>query len=322
MHGGVIETEYTFCFTDQVLKIVDTERKSVFYAENETGNGTMTMYTVMNGITVLYDDFHMYDCSSLCIPKPSPNIVEFNHCREGRFECEYEDSFCYIGEGDFVSVSKETVSTSSCFPLSHYHGISIILDFDIVKRNKSFFEEFGIDVQYLSEILCGQGRKFMFRRNASVEHIFSELYTVHDSARSGYLKLKVLELLLFLSIPGVLSGKETQKLYSCIRIRRIKEIKKFICDNSENCYTLEDLSGKFGISLTALKQGFKAVYGKSPASFAREFRMQKAAKLLRTTDDTVLTIALRVGYDNPSKFASAFHTVMNCNPAEYRKIPV
>jgi transcriptional regulator GlxA family with amidase domain len=93
-----------------------------------------------------------------------------------------------------------------------------------------------------------------------------------------------------------------------------------MCQNFSAYYTLEQLAEKFGMSLTSLKQGFRAVYGLPPASFMREFRIQQAAHLLRTTDDSVLSVASQVGYDNASKFAAAFHAIMKRNPAEYRRI--
>lgn len=49
------------------------------------------------------------------------------------------------------------------------------------------------------EKFCANGGYFAARSSASVEHIFSELYSVPEEIRKGYFKVKVLELLLFLS---------------------------------------------------------------------------------------------------------------------------
>lgn len=40
--------------------------------------------------------------------------------------------------------------------------------------------------------------------------------------------------------------------------------------------------------------------------------------MLEYTDKTVLDIAIEHGYDNGSKFASAFRSVKGINPAQYR----
>ena len=55
-------------------------------------------------------------------------------------------------------------------------------------------------------------------------------------------------------------------------------------------------------------------------TYMRNYRMNYAASLLRS-DKTlkVAEIAGLVGYDSPSKFASAFHQTMGKTPLEYRK---
>ena len=48
--------------------------------------------------------------------------------------------------------------------------------------------------------------------------------------------------------------------------------------------------------------------------------MKSAARLLRTTDETVLEIAGRYGYENGSKFAKAFRDTMGLSPSEFRYV--
>ena len=66
------------------------------------------------------------------------------------------------------------------------------------------------------------------------------------------------------------------------------------------------------------KTSFKGVYGSSIQAFQREQKMRAAAKLLQSTDRTVLDIAGQFGYANGSKFAAAFQNVMGVSPNEYR----
>ncbi|MFR6406363.1 MAG: helix-turn-helix domain-containing protein [Holdemanella sp.] len=56
----------------------------------------------------------------------------------------------------------------------------------------------------------------------------------------------------------------------------------------------------------------------SPAAFLRAQKMHAAAELLRSTDRTVLDIAGQFGYDNASKFARAFRSVIGVSPNAYR----
>jgi AraC-like DNA-binding protein len=51
----------------------------------------------------------------------------------------------------------------------------------------------------------------------------------------------------------------------------------------------------------------------------RTWRMNAAAVMLRETNESIIFIAGELGYDNASKFSSAFQDVMGKTPSEYRK---
>ena len=68
-----------------------------------------------------------------------------------------------------------------------------------------------------------------------------------------------------------------------------------------------------------MKDCFKAVYGKPIHAFQKEYKMQKAAQLLRDTEQSITDIAASIGYENPNKFSSAFKTMFGCSPREYRR---
>ena len=73
------------------------------------------------------------------------------------------------------------------------------------------------------------------------------------------------------------------------------------------------------MSLTALKDCFKAVYGKPIHAFQREYKMQAATKLLISTSLSITEIAGRLGYENPNKFSTSFKEIIGQSPSEYRK---
>jgi AraC-like DNA-binding protein len=49
-----------------------------------------------------------------------------------------------------------------------------------------------------------------------------------------------------------------------------------------------------------------------------ELRYERAARLLRESNATVLEIALEVGYEDPSHFSRAFKRIAGVSPREYR----
>ena len=76
------------------------------------------------------------------------------------------------------------------------------------------------------------------------------------------------------------------------------------------------------ISVSALKQCFKGVYGTAIYTYMRNYRMDLAASMLIQTDEPVTVIAGKVGYTNSSKFSEAFKSVKGKTPLEYRKIKI
>ena len=101
----------------------------IFRLSNETGHGRITVYQVFSGIELYYNDMHMGYCNQN--QATAKNMIEINHCLIGRFECSFgENSCCYMAEGDLSISSMMKKKSNSCFPLNHYHGISIVINLD------------------------------------------------------------------------------------------------------------------------------------------------------------------------------------------------
>lgn len=83
-------------------------------------------------------------------------------------------------------------------------------------------------------------------------------------------------------------------------------------------YTLIELSEKYDIPLTTMKNCFKEIYGDPISTFMRNYRINRSTNLLMTTDSSITEIAHLMGYESASKFSIAFKKVMNVSPVEYR----
>lgn len=293
----------------------------VYKIENETGSGKMSRYFVFDGIYIVYNDFHMKEFP--IEPHKYPSIIEINHCREGRIQCEYGGRYIYLEEGDFAIASKDTACTSECFPISHYHGISVIVDFEgITEETHQIMNMFSINIEELKKRTCGGSKYFIMRGNDSIQHIFSELYVVHDDVKLNYFKIKVIELLLFITTVDFDKNSEKKQYFMRNQVEIVKKINGYLTDNIDTHYTLEELAKKYNISLTVMKNCFKGIYGASIYSYVRNLRIQKSAMILRETNLKITEIAGMVGYDNASKFSCAFKKIIGVTPLEYRKTTV
>lgn len=290
---------------------------TIYRLSDETGNIEMKSYTVFPGIELIYNDVHKQECL-LENSKPE-NIFEINHCREGRIECEFKDEFCYLTPGDLSIAYKSNMEHGSYFPLGHYQGISIIIDMEKVPQCFScFLDDVNVSPSILIKKFCQDNKGFIARSEPSIEHIFSELYSVPDRIKKGYFKVKILELFLFLSNMEVNTKENEKQCVSKSQVSLAKNICKYLTEHMESHVTLDQLSEIFHISGTQIKNSFKAVYGVSMYSYIRTQKMQSAALLLKKNNCKVIEIAGRFGYDNGSKFAKAFKDIMGVTPNEYR----
>ncbi|MDF3001504.1 MAG: transcriptional regulator AraC family [Bacillota bacterium] len=302
-----------------VIEVVSQEDGCAVYRMADGSDGSMTSYEVFPGVELIYNDFHTGECFQG--PRIYRDIMEINHCRQGRFECDFPDGACvYLEEGDLSVNMIGNRTLHSTFPLEHYHGISVVIDLAQAACSLSgLLNDISIDLYDIRDRLCGCDRCFIMRSTESVEHIFFELYRVPEQIRKGYYKLKVLELLLFLSTVDSTAHMGQKQYFHRSQVAVIKGIKEYMTENLDRHITLEELSSRFDIPLTAMKRCFKGVYGTTIYSYLRTYRMQAAAVMLRRTRLNISQVAVQVGYLNSSKFASAFKAVMGACPLEYRR---
>ena len=71
---------------------------------------------------------------------------------------------------------------------------------------------------------------------------------------------------------------------------------------------------------STMKELFRAVYGSSIAAHIKEHRMERAAELLKDTDQSMAEIANGVGYGSQSKFTAQFKKAYGLPPTEYRRL--
>jgi AraC-like DNA-binding protein len=84
-------------------------------------------------------------------------------------------------------------------------------------------------------------------------------------------------------------------------------------------WTLDSLAAEAATSRSVLTERFARFLGESPLSYLAMWRMQLAARRLQTARDSVLQIALEVGYESEAGFIRAFKREFGLPPAKYRK---
>lgn len=125
---------------------------------------------------------------------------------------------------------------------------------------------------------------------------------------------------LYLFIDYLTRSTEGIKVHHVSKLREfyIREALEFIEHNFQNNISVEDMADVCGLNRSYFGKIFKEAVGKSPQDFLLNYRMVKAAELLKLTKLSIGDISSAVGYDNQMHFSRAFKNVYGVSPRQWR----
>ena len=89
-------------------------------------------------------------------------------------------------------------------------------------------------------------------------------------------------------------------------------------DHLEDSVTPQDVADRVHLSPFFLQRGFSLMTGLGVGEYIRCRRLYLAALALKRTDEKVIDIALRYGYETPESFAKAFARFHGATPSQVR----
>lgn len=287
-------------------------------AVDTTGKGCAVLYPVFPGAEASFHTF--LACEISFHHPPAGSMLGIYYCRSGRVGWNMHDGTAvYLGAGDLTLHSMQCCANSvMTFPLGYAEGISFTVDLNRFERNcPPLLRQAGVQADQLRSRFC-QDPPAVLPASPELEHIFAPLCTAPRALRQPLLELKVQELLLYLSHAKPFSEHPAQ--YFSRQTEQIKEIHRLLTEDLKHRFTIEELSKRYLINTSTLKEVFKAVYGLPIATYMKEYRVRRAMELLRDTNASIADIAAQVGYESQGKFTKAFKDVAQVLPTEYRKM--
>lgn len=89
--------------------------------------------------------------------------------------------------------------------------------------------------------------------------------------------------------------------------------------NSDADVSLAALASEAGLSRFHFCRAFKESTGLSPHAWLRQHRLEQAMNMLRDTDESVVSIAVALGYSSQTAFAAAFRKLTGETPSNWRR---
>ena len=102
-------------------------------------------------------------------------------------------------------------------------------------------------------------------------------------------------------------------------VQRIDRVIDYLRGNLDRPVKLAELAGVACFSEFHFHRIFTAVSGETLNSFTNRLRLEKAARLLRYSDQSLTEIALDCGFSSSATFSRAFRSGYDTSPSQFRK---
>ncbi len=103
-------------------------------------------------------------------------------------------------------------------------------------------------------------------------------------------------------------------------LSRADQLACYIAKNYQQPLTSQSIADANGVHPNYAMGLFRQTFGTTMTSFIIQHRISHAQRLLVTTDDTILNVALASGFQSLSRFNEAFKAACGCSPRIYRKM--
>ena len=103
-----------------------------------------------------------------------------------------------------------------------------------------------------------------------------------------------------------------------IASERMKQMLRFVEEHYVEELTVQLIAGSVALSESACLRSFRQMLGITPIQYVKQYRVEKAADLLRSTRLKTGEIGAECGFTDSSYFIKIFREIKHCTPKEYR----
>lgn len=198
------------------------------------------------------------------------------------------------------------------------------LVFDLSQLNSTIFD--SCSVNFIAPII---NKEFKFpsiisansNSNIEIRAILESIINCYNSKSYGFeLEIKSL---MFHFFSYLFKNELVNKIdkHSCneAKVDKIKTVLSYIEKNYNKEISIDELADMCHYNKYHFMRFFKKHTGKTCTQFIKDYRLDKAVKLLSSTDLAITQIALDVGFSNISYFIRSFKEKNMITPNEFKK---
>ncbi|WP_169739289.1 helix-turn-helix domain-containing protein [Dyadobacter crusticola] len=228
----------------------------------------------------------------------------------------YPDATAVVHAGELVVLSTGNVLTSELLADTDQFT-SILFYF-----SNEVFNRFLIKYEHLLKRNTSKADKqpfLIFKQDSFIRHFTNSLKTLFGNggtlpAEIRLLRIEELLLYLFQSDPERFHAIEI-----LTRDKQQLQIKKVVESQIGQPTTVDDLAFLCHMSTSTFKRKFSEIYQTSPQKWLLARRLELAADLLKSFEESPSGIYMKVGYQNHSSFSEAFRNHFGSTPSDYQQ---
>lgn len=161
--------------------------------------------------------------------------------------------------------------------------------------------------------------KFMRHANSSFSTAFFTRSAKNDAGTKSVVDALSNVLLIYILRHAIQQNLIEQGILFALQDKRLNTALIAILQQPQNDWHIEQLAELATMSRANFIRIFQQHIGMSPGRFLTKVRLQSAAFLLKQSQQSVLAIALEVGYQSEAHFCKVFKNYYQLSPSQYRK---
>ncbi|GAA4271972.1 AraC family transcriptional regulator [Aquimarina gracilis] len=310
-------------------KIVKNQDVYTISTNSALGKGAVRYIHLQPGLQAYDFDITLHENLEIPISRVSFTSLQFLYCLEGDCSHQFEDldKIHLIDQFQTAVIHSNKGLESRIFVKA---GKRLVLNIIAVNK-KEYFDKFS-----------NESNKFGKR----IQELLYQIGNKQKHFHLGSHSLKIaeqLKLLIGLEYDNEISEMLSQKgryylilakhiEQFCLEVdnntntsgllknelKMITQMSDFIKQYPEIQHSIKTLCLESGLSPAKLQEGFKFMYNRTVSDFVRNTRLDKAEKLIRTTDLTISEIVYTVGLTSRSYFCKIFKKKYRYSPKEYK----
>lgn len=273
--------------------------------------------------------FH-HDSSNLP-PEHSHEFVELvyvvkghaNHIFEGQSYTIKTNDVFIINPGEvhtFQIEKNQTIEIINCLFLPAIIKDSLLKELGVSQSMDYFYIHPFLDKNERFHHLLNLDGNYSIRFLHLLEGMMYECMK-ENSCFSTLIRLQLVELLILLS--RIYNERNSRTVRSQMIANDsqilIQRICGYLSRNYDQKISIQNLCHLFNISSRHLNRLFKQETGYTIVEMVHKIRIEKAKQFLIESNDKVINVALKVGYDDPAFFSKLFRRVVGCPPGKYKE---